>query len=337
MQLRYYLLRRVLLLIPTVIGVTILVFVLSRVIPGDPAALAAGDFASPEMVQALRDEFGLDRPLYEQYILYMGGLLEGDLGTSMFTRESVTDELLRVMPATLELMLVSLVLAIAVAIPAGVLSAVLRDRAVDHVTRVVAISSISLPRFWLAMMLQLVFALGLSLLPIAGRFASAQPPPATITGFYLIDSLLAGDLESFGIALRHLTLPAIALSLGPMATILRMTRSSMLEVLNREYVTMARAAGLAERVVVMKYALKNALIATVTVIGIAINFMIAGALLVETVFAWPGLGSYMFRAVLQSDFQPIAGATIVVGVIIALVNLAVDLTYGLLDPRIRYG
>lgn len=337
MRLRRYVLRRILLLMPTILGITVLVFVLSRVIPGDPAILAAGDGASKEAVQALRTEFGLDQPLPVQYATYLGKVVQGDLGTSIVSRRSVLDELSRVIPATLELMLVSLAIALAVGIPAGVLAAVKHDGWLDHLTRVFAIASISLPRFWLGLMLQLLLALWLGWLPIGGRFPAAVAPPSPVTGLYLVDSLLAGDLGAFAASLRHVLLPAVVLSLGPMASILRMTRSSMLEVLSREFMTTARAAGLPGRVVIMKYALKNALIATVTVTGAAISFMLAGAVLVETIFAWPGLGSYVFRSVLNADFQPIAGATMVVGLLVALINLLVDLTYGVLDPRIRYG
>lgn len=337
MRLRSYVIRRILLVIPTVLGVTVLVFALSRVIPGDPAILAAGDFADPETVEALREEFGLDQPIPTQYAMYMNQLRQGDLGTSMVSRQSVSAELLGVIPATLELMAVSLLIAVVVGIPGGILAALRRDRTADHATRVAAISSISFPRFWLALMLQLAFALWLGVLPIGGRLPATMVPPETITGLYIVDSLLTGNLATLSASIRHLILPAIALSVGPMATILRMTRASMLEVLGREYVTMARAAGLPEHMVVYKYVLKNSLIATVTIIGAAINFMVAGAVLVETIFAWPGLGSYIFRSVLHLDFQPIAGATIVVGILVAAVNLAVDLTYGALDPRIRYG
>jgi peptide/nickel transport system permease protein len=337
MSFGFYIVRRLLLLIPTLLGVTAIVFFVSRIIPGDPVALALGDFATAEMKEQMRRDLGLDRPVLVQYVDYLGHLVQGDLGQSVFTRQPVATDLLRVLPATVELTLVSLLIAIVLGIGGGVAAAVSRNGWIDQVARLFAVSAVSFPRFWLALMLQLLFALVLGLLPVGGRFDPNVSPPPTITGLYLLDGLLTADLGRFGIAASHIVLPAFALSIGATASILRMARASMLEVLNRDYVTMARAAGFSERIIVLKYALKNGLIGSVTVIGQAMVFMLSGALLVETIFDWPGLGLYIYNATVTLDFQPISGATLAIGFVVAVVNLLIDLTYRLLDPRIRYG
>lgn len=337
MKLRYYLLRRLLALIPTLLGVSLVVFFVARVIPGDPVAVAAGDFATPEMKEAIRQEFGLDKPLVVQYVEYLNRVVRGDLGISLFTRRAVASDLVRVLPATVELTLVSLVISITLGVGGGVAAAVYRDSRIDQIARLLTVSAVSFPRFWLALMLQLLFALLLGLLPVGGRFPAGVQPPPTVTGMYLLDSLLAGDLWRFGIAAQHIVLPAFTLSIGATASILRMTRGGMLEALSRDFVMAARARGFPEEIIILKYALKNALIGTVSVMGSSIVFMLAGAVLVETIFNWPGLGLYIYNASLTLDFVPITGATLVVGLMVALVNLSTDLLYGVLDPRIRYG
>jgi peptide/nickel transport system permease protein len=336
-RLSTYVLRRLLFFPPTLIGLTAIVFFVSRIIPGDPVALALGDYATPEMIQAMRHEFALDRPIPIQYAEYLNHVVHADLGVSVFTQRPVSDDLLRALPATVELTCVSLLFAITLGITGGVVAAVARDRWLDHLFRLVAVSAASLPGFWLALMLQLTFALALRLLPVSGRFETNVSPPAPITGLYLVDSLLEGDFERFVIAASHIILPALALCIGATASILRMVRASMLEVLSRDFLTMARAAGISERIIVLKYALKNALIASVTVMGAALVFMFAGALLVETIFDWPGLGLYMYNAIIRLDFQAVSASTLVVGCLVAAVNLITDLLYGVLDPRIRYG
>lgn len=337
MTLRGYALRRLALFPPTLLGVTVIVFIVSRVIPGDPAQLAAGDQGTPAMITAIRQEYGLDQPLWMQYLRYLWGLVRGDLGTSVLTHRPVLLDLVHALPATLELTAVGLMLAVVLGVAGGVLAAVYHDKLPDHVSRVGSIGAVSMPRFWLALMLQLVFAATLHLVPIEGRFSADFPPPQSITGLYLVDSLLIGDFWRLGVSVQHIILPAIALSVGALASILRMTRATLLETLSRDYIRTATSVGLPRAVVVMKYALKNALIPSVTVIGNAVIWMLAGAVLVETVFDWPGLGLYVYRAVLNVDYQPIASATLIVGLLVAIVNLTVDLLYGVLDPRIRYG
>ena len=336
MQALQYARRRLVLMVPTLLGVTVIVFVLSRVMPGDPAQLAAGEQATPEMVETFRREFRLDRPLYEQYAVYLWGMLQGDLGRSMFTNRPVRDDLLAFLPATLELTTVSIVMALALGVPAGVVSALYRNGWPDQVTRTLALTGVSFPVFWLALMLQLVIAVSLDLLPIGGRFPAIYQGPPPITGFYSVDFLLAGDPEGAWVAFQHLLLPALCLGVGAVASITRITRTSVVEVLQKDFVRTGRAMGLPEWLVVGKYVLKNAFMATLTMIGVALTYMLAGSVLVESVFDWPGIGLYAFKSILQLDFQPIAAFTVVVGVMVACVNLGIDLLYGMFDPRIRY-
>jgi peptide/nickel transport system permease protein len=335
MQALRYAGRRLLLIIPTLVGVTLIVFVLSRVIPGDPAQLAAGEQATREMVEAYRREFRLDRPLWEQYVAYFWGLLRGDLGRSMFTGRDVADDLRVFLPATVELTMASMTLALLVGVPAGVVSALYRNGLVDQLTRTLALSGVSFPVFWLALMLQLLLAVSLNLLPLGGRYPAAYQPPPPVTGLYTVDFALAGDLGGLMLAARHLVLPAFCLGVGAIASITRITRTSVVEVLGRDYVRTGRAMGLPESLVIGKYVLKNAFIATLTMIGVALTYMFAGSVLVESVFDWPGIGLYAFNSILQLDFQPISAFTVVIGAMVALVNLGIDLLYGVFDPRIR--
>jgi peptide/nickel transport system permease protein len=324
-------------LIPlTLIGITIIVFVLARVMPGDPAQLAAGEQATPEMVETFRKEYRLDRPLHEQYGAYLWGLLHGDLGRSMFTGRPVRDDLRVFLPATLELTAVGIGIALVVGVPAGVLSALYRNRWPDQIARSLALTGVSFPVFWLAMMLQLVLSVAVDLLPIGGRFPAAFKGPPSVTGFYTIDFALAADLEGVVITLSHLFMPAFCLAVGSIASITRITRTSVLDVLNRDFIRTVRAMGVPERRVIGKYVLRNAFIATLTMIGVALTYMLAGSVLVESVFDWPGIGLYAFKSIVQLDFQPIAAFTVIVGVMVALVNLAIDMLYAVVDPRIRH-
>jgi len=335
MPLLTYLGRRLVLIVPTLLGVTVIVFVLSRVIPGDPAQLAAGEQATPEMVQVFRHEFRLDRPLYEQFGHYIWRMLHGDLGRSMFTGHAVTDDLLAFLPATVELTLVGILIALVVGVPSGVLSALYRNRWPDQATRTLALTGVSFPVFWLAMMLQLLLAVSVDLLPIGGRFPAAFKGPRSVSGLYTVDFLLAGDWEGAWIAFKHLLLPALCLGVGAIASITRITRTSMVEALGKDFVRTARAMGLSESRVVGKYVLKNAFIGTLTMVGVALTYMLAGSVLVESVFDWPGIGLYAFKSIVQLDFQPIAAFTVIVGVMVAFVNLSIDVLYGVVDPRIR--
>ncbi|MDR7463258.1 MAG: ABC transporter permease [Armatimonadota bacterium] len=328
-----YLLRRLLHIIPALVGLSILIFVLSRVIPGDPARLALGPDATAEQVEQLRREMGLDRPLVAQYVRYVGGLFRGDFGFSLRTRRNVAQDIREFLPPTVELTTVAMIIAVGVGMPLGVLAAVHKDRTADHISRLLALGGVALPRFWVAILLQLLFAYYLGILPTIGR---GPAPPVRITGLFLVDSLLALNLPAFLAALKHLILPAVALSLGSLAQIARLVRANMIEEMRRDYALAARSYGLPERVIIFKYVLKNAFSSALTVIGLSYGFLLGNAFLVETVFAWPGLAFYGVDSLLFKDLNAVVGVTIVVGVAFALVNLLVDVAYGYLDPRIRY-
>lgn len=333
----YYILKRLILLVVTLFGLFTVVFFISHVVPADPARLAAGPFATEEMVKHLEEQFGLDKPLITQYINYLRGLLHGDLGTSIRTRRPVLEDLARFFPATLELVLFSLIFAIIVGILLGVLSAVYQNSWIDHLSRLLSISGLGLPQFWLALMLQLLIASELNLLPIGGRIDMIIGSPKPITHFYLLDSLLTGNWAAFKSSFLHILLPALSLSFPALASIIRINRADVLDTLSEEFVTTARAKGLPENRVIWKHVLKNALISTVTMIGLRFGWTLGGTVLVETVFDWPGIGLYGVTSAIFSDFEPIIGVTLLIGVCFALANLVVDLAYGFLDPRISYG
>lgn len=336
MNLLSYILRRLFLIIPTLFGVSLMTFALSRIVPGDPARLAAGAQASPEMYEQLRKEFGLDDPLPLQYWNYLTGLVQGDWGRSILSRRPVIDDLRTYWPATLELVLVAMLIAVAVGVPLGVLAAVRADRPADQISRLVALLGVSVPAFWLAVLLQLFFGLRLGWLPVSGRLAPMSETPPTMTGLYLFDSLLAGQWALFGDSLRQILLPAITLSFPAMATIMRFTRASLLEVLGQDYVRTARAKGAGERRVVLGHALRNALIPTITMIGLSFGWSMGGSVLVETVFDWPGIGLYATKSALTLDFMPIMGIALIYGFVFSVVNILVDVTYGMLDPRVSH-
>ncbi len=337
MNLRYYLFRRLLLIIPVLIGLSLLTFTVSRVVPGDPIGLAAGPQATDQIRETLRLEFGLDKPLPVQYFTYILNMLKGDLGRSLYTRHDVVNDLRSYFPATLELTLVAMLFATALGVPAGIISAMFRDRLPDHISRIMSLFFVSFPSFWLAMIFQMYFGLERGWFPTGRRFDVLVAPPAGGTGLYIIDSLLGGDMSALGMALSHITLPALVLSFSALASITRITRASMLEVLEKDFIRMERAMGIPDRVVIIKYALRNAFIATLTVISLNFGWLMAGAILIETIFDWPGLGLYAVESSLRLDFQPIMGITLVYGVVFSVVNIFTDITYGILDPRIRYG
>lgn len=334
MSFRSYLIRRVLHIIPVMVGLSILIFAISRVIPGDPVRLALGTEATAEQVEQLRHQMGLDRPLHVQYLSYVGGLLRGDFGYSLRTHRNVTKDLKDFFPATLELTTVAMALSIAVGVPLGIVSAVRKDSIGDHASRIVALAGVALPRFWLAILLQLVFAYHLGLLPTIGR---GPPPPVQTTGLYLLDSLLALDFRAFAASARHIAMPAVALSVGTLAQIMRLVRASMIDELRRDYALAAHSYGLPANLVIYKYLLKNAFTATLTIIGLSYGFLLGNAFLVEYVFAWPGLAFYGVDALLFKDFNGVIAVTLVVGMAYAVVNLLVDILYGYIDPRVRYG
>lgn len=337
MNLRYYLLRRFLLIFPVLLGLSMLTFAVSRVVPGDPVGLAAGPQATPEIKEKLRQEFDLDEPLPVQYLNYMTDLFRGDFGQSLYTRRDVTDELRRYFPATLELTLVAIIFATLLGVPAGVISAMYRDRIPDHFSRLMSLFFVSFPSFWLAMIFQMFFGLEQGWFPTGRRFPVLLDPPSGPTGLYLIDSLFDGNFEYFRLALSHITLPALVLSFSALASITRITRASMLEVMEKDFIRMERSLGIPEWVIIPKYALRNAFIATLTVISLNFGWLMAGAVLIETIFDWPGLGLYAVESSLRLDFQPIMGITIIYGIVFSIVNILTDVAYGFLDPRIRYG
>lgn len=337
MKLQYYLLRRLLLIIPILIGLSLITFFVSRIVPGDPVGLAAGPQSTPEIRERLAEEFGLNDPLIVQYLNYVGGLLRGDFGESLYTRRQVADDLLTYVPATIELTIMAMIFAAALGIPLGIISALNRDRALDHGSRFLSLFFVSFPAFWLAMIFQSIFGLQMDVAPIAGRFGRLDIPPEPITRLYLLDSLLRLDFASFRIAFGHIWLPALVLSFGALASITRITRASMLETLNKDFVRMSQAIGIPRHVIILKYVLRNAILATITIISLEFGWMMAGAVLVETIFDWPGLGLYIVESSLRLDFQPIMGVTIIYGMIFSLVNILTDIFYGVIDPRIRYG
>ncbi len=330
-----FIVRRVLLLIPVMVGLTLLVFAITRLLPGDPARLAAGPNASPEQIQQIAREFGLDRSLPAQYWAYATGLLRGDWGMSIYSRRPVLQDLEAYLPATLELVLAAMGLAVALGIPLGLLAAAQRNRWPDMLTSVVSLGAISMPRFFLGLLFQLCFAMALGWLPLGGRFPLGEDLPARVSGLLTIDALLAGDLHAFGVALQYLTLPAVAMSLSPLATIVRMMRASTIEVLHQDYVTTERALGLSRRLILLKYVLKNAVSATLTVIGLYFGWLLGGTVLVETVFDWPGIGLYATSAVLTQDFMPIVGVTLCIGTLFVVGNLLIDIAIAQLNPRAR--
>ena len=336
MKLGAYFLKRLLLLIPLLIGLSLLTFTVSRVLPGDPVGLAAGPQATAEIKEALRREFGLDKPLPIQYVAYIGNLFRGEWGQSLYSRREVAADLRKFFPATLELTLVAVLFAAIVGTLLGIASALNQNKLPDHLARIVALFFVSFPSFWLAMMFQLVFGLMLDWFPIGKRFDILTPPPQTITGLYLVDSLLTWDWTSFRIAAWHLVIPALVLSFGALASVTRITRANMLETLDKDYVRTGRAMGFPERIITFKYVLRNAFMPTLTIIALEFGWLMAGAVLVETIFDWPGLGLYIVESSLRLDFQPIMGITIIYGIVFSLVNIFTDIAYGLLDPRIRY-
>lgn len=333
---RSYIVKRLVFLVVTLWGILTLTFFISRVIPGDPARLAAGIRAKPEQVKQLQKELGLDRPLIEQYRRYITNVVRGNLGKSIRTRRPVSVDLIEYFPATVELTVFAMILCLVVGIPLGIASAVWQGSFVDHVSRLVSTSAVSMPPFWLGLLLQLIFFRWLKLLPAMGRLSIYLSPPPHITGLYVLDSLLTGNWTTLGDSLVHLVLPGIALAAGSMAVISRMTRSSFLEVLSSDYIRTARSKGLPERVILLRHAFRNALLPIITSIGLQFGVLLAGAVPIEVVFTWPGIGLYAVQSILFSDFPAILGVTFVVAIVYSVLNLIVDLLYTVIDPRIRY-
>lgn len=322
-------------LVAVIFGVTVITFAISHMIPGDPAQMLAGPRATPEAVAKIRADLGLDRPLGVQYARYLGDLVSGDLGTSIVTGRPVATDLAQVFPATIELIVAALAVSITAGILIGTLAAVYRGSPLDVAARLMASASISIPAFWLALMLLLLFYGVLGWLPGDGRIGVAFDPPPHVTGFYTLDALFAGNLALLADALAHLALPALTLAFASVGGIIRVVRSSMIEVLNEDYIRTAVASGLPRRTIIFNHALRNALIPVVTMLGLEAAALLFGSVVVETVFVWPGAGSYVLGAIFALDFPVIMGFTVIASVAYVLINTGVDLLYRVLNPAIR--
>ncbi|KGT88988.1 dipeptide ABC transporter permease DppB [Pantoea sp. JGM49] len=334
-----FILRRLGLVIPTFIGITLLTFAFVHLIPGDPVLIMAGERGiSPERHAQLMAQFGLDQPMWKQYITYINGVLHGDLGISLKSRIPVWDEFVPRFKATLELGICAMLFAIAVGIPVGVLAAVKRGSVFDHTAVGISLTGYSMPIFWWGIMLIMLVSVQLNLTPVSGRVSDTifLDDSHPLTGFMLIDTLLWGEEGDFKDAVMHMILPAIVLGTIPLAVIVRMTRSSMLEVLGEDYIRTARAKGLTRMRVIVVHALRNAMLPVVTVIGLQVGTLLAGAILTETIFSWPGLGRWLIEALQRRDYPVVQGGVLLVAILIIVVNLLVDLLYGVVNPRIRH-
>src|SRR5664279_4601625 len=331
-----FFLTRLSLVIPTFIGITLLVFVLIRLIPGDPIETMAGERGiDPARLAQLRKEYGFDQPVLVQYGLYLSRLVHGDLGRSIVTHESVMSEFQTLFPATIELSVCAILFALCLGLPAGIIAAVRRNSIFDHGVMGISLTGYSMPIFWWGLLLILLFSVQLGWTPVSGRIAVQHYIEPT-TGFLLIDSLLTGDKGSFWSTVSHLILPMVVLGTNPLAVVARMTRSAMLEVLGEDYIRTARAKGLSNLRVVALHALRNALIPVITVIGLQVGVLFTGAILTETIFSWPGVGKWMIEAIGRRDYPVLQGGMLLLGGMVMVVNLLVDVTYGIINPRIRH-
>jgi peptide/nickel transport system permease protein len=322
--------------IPSIVGVVVMTFMLTRLLPGDPAAYFAGLAATPQAIAEIRAKLGLDKSLPEQFGAYILDLLHGNLGNSLSTGQPVVAEIASRLPASAELTLVALIVAVAIAIPLGVLAAVKQGTWIDHLCRVVTTAGVSLPVFFTGLLFAYVFYYVLQIAPApTGRLDIFLSPPTDITGFYLIDSALTGNLETFWGALRQLALPAISMAIFSLAPLARMTRGSMLAVLGSDFIRTARASGLGSRTVIFTYAFRNAMLPVITTLGMVFSFLLGANVLVETVFAWPGIGLYAVNALITSDYAPVQGFVLTMAVLYVALNLVIDIVYGLVDPRVR--
>jgi peptide/nickel transport system permease protein len=331
-----FIIRRLLLLIPILLGLTLLLFLFIRALPGDPAGAILGERATPESLARVRAALGLDRPLYEQYWDYLSGIMRLDFGSSFLSGRDVTDDFLQRFPATIELTVAALIFAIGLGIPLGMITAKRRGSAIDSAGTVVSLIGISIPIFFLGLMLKFLFAIQWPILPDSGRIDLIEYSIPRVTNLMTVDTLLAGEWGGFLDALKHLILPGIALGTIPLAIIMRITRASVIDVLNEDYVRTANAKGLPPKVVDGRHVLRNALLPVVTVIGLQLGLLLGGAILTETIFGWGGVGKWIYDAVVNNDFQVIQSGVLLLALIFILVNLAVDVSYAFLNPRIRY-
>jgi len=331
-DLKYFILRRLITFLPTVVGVVALTFVIARMIPSDPARLWAGGVkAKEDVIAQLAQKYHLNEPLYVQFFYYLRDIFTGDWGVSPVTRRPVLADIASYFPATVELAVFSFVLIVVVGVPLGMVAALKRDSWVDHLVRVISIGGASLPVFWLGVLLQLAFYHSLGVLPAVGR---GTPPPRVFTGMYTLDSLLCGDFAAFWDNLSHMVLPGVTLAFSSVGLIARITRGSILDTLSAEHIDFARMRGLT-RWLMLKHILKNSLVPIITVLGLTFSWLLSGAIVVEAIFAWPGIGSYATSAIANVDFPAIVGVTLLMGLIYVTVNFLVDILYAIVDPRVR--
>ncbi len=339
MNMQQFILRRLFLMVPLMIGITLIAFLISHSVPGDPVAahLSQKAMEDPVIVAQFRAQWGLDKPLWEQYIIYLTKLVQGDMGTSIRTHRPVLDDLRQFLPASAELAVGATLFGLLVGIPFGIISAIKQDKLIDHVVRVISLVGVSAPVFWLALISLYIFYFRLGWLPGPGRLDPGMDldVKATITGIYVIDSLLRGDFPTLTVALKHLVLPVLVLGSSTLGIVTRMTRSSVLEVLTQDYVRTARSKGLTERAVLTRHVLRNSLIPTITVIGLSFGGILAGTVLTETIFTWPGIGRYAYQSCITLDFPAIMGVSILIAFMFSVINLLVDISYAFLDPRLR--
>jgi peptide/nickel transport system permease protein len=318
------------------IGLSLITFTLSHLVPSDPARMIAGPRANARALENIREEYGLNDPLVYQYVTYIRNVVQLDFGDSFTSRRPVRDDLGRYLPATIELGLYAFLFSTLIGIPLGVISAVKRDSWIDNVSRFISITGLALPVFWLALMVQFFFFAKLQWLPDGQRLPSRVDPPPSITRLYTIDALLTGEWSTFVTAWKHLAMPVAVLAYGSLAVVTRMVRGGMIEVLNQDYIRTARAKGLENNTVITRHAVKNALLPTVTQLGLQVGLLLSGAFLVEIVFSWPGIGRYTVEAITQIDYNAIMATTLLIAVIFVMMNLVVDILYLFLDPRIDY-
>jgi peptide/nickel transport system permease protein len=331
-----YILRRLILMVPVLLGVTILTFVLSNLLPGDPAREAAGRYATREQIAAVRERLGLDQPLPVQYARYLGRLVRGDLGESLSSRQDVRIELGYYFPATLELAIAAMLLAVLIGIPLGVFTGAGRSPWVNSVVMFLSLLGVGMPVFWAGLIFQLLFYGKLDILPLSGRLSTLVVPPPPVTRMYTVDAVIAGQWDVLRDALLHLVLPAFTLAIARVASVARITHASMVSVMRRDYIRTARAKGLAERSVLTRHALKNALLPTVTTIGLQIGWLLGGTILVENIYNWGGIGTYAWIGIFRLDIPVIMGITLITTLTFMVVNLLTDIAYVFLNPRIVY-
>jgi peptide/nickel transport system permease protein len=330
-----YAIKRFLTIVPVLIGISLIVFSFIHLIPGDPAVAMLGERATPQRVAEVRAQLGLDKPLYTQYFIYVDKVLHGDLGASILRGDPVLRDLVRRFPATVELAISAILIAISVGVPMGIISAVWRNSFFDGFSRLVALAGVSMPIFWLGLMLAWFFGVVLRWLPTGFRLGT-DVTLVSVTNFYILDCLLTKNAAALVSSLRHLILPAVALSTIPMAVIARMTRASLLEVLSQDYIRTAESKGLPQRSVILRHAMRNALLPVMTVTGLQVGRLLAGAILTETIFSWPGIGLWIYESIQARDYPIVQGATLFIATIFVMVNLITDVLYAAVDPRIKY-